>query len=299
MSLEFRTLETFHSVATLRSFGRAGEALHMTQSAVSQRIAKLEAELGVLLLERTSKGPVLTLQGQVLLLYADRLLRTRAELVQAIADPRVTSRSIRLGVAETVAQTWLPAFICSASAQFPFVTFDIETDVTTNLRARLLRHEIDLAFLLGAVVEPGFTNLDLCSYPLAFVASRRLGLGPRPVSLAAIGAFPLISFSRSTVLYSALQEVFQQHALPIPRIHSSSSISTIIKMTLDGIGVSVIAPAVVRSELRDGTLIALQAGVALPMLDYSASYGSSPSAGLVATIAQIAVSIAAEWAASD
>jgi DNA-binding transcriptional LysR family regulator len=297
--LEFRALEAFHSVATLKSFGRAAEALHMTQSAVSQRIAKLEADLGARLLERTTKGPVLTLKGQILLMYADRLLRTRTELVQAIADPRATSRSIRLGVAETIAQTWLPALISSASAQFPFVTFDIETDVTTNLRARLLRQELDLAFLLGAVIEPGFTSLELCSYQLAFVASTKLGLGPRPVSLSAIGSFPLISFTRSTNLYSAMQALFQQHALPMPRIYSSSSISTIIKMTLDGIGVSVITPEAVRPELREGKLVVLDAGVALPSLDYSASYGSPSSGGLVATIAQIAVSMAAEWAAAD
>ncbi len=294
--MDFRTLEVFYSVATLKNFARAAEALHLTQSAVSQRITNLEAEVGGRLLERSSRGTSLTPKGHVLLVYADRLLRTRTELIQAISRPETTSRLIRLGVAETLAQTWLPTFIGSVNAKYPFITFEIDVDVTTSLRARLLRQEIDLAFLLGKVLEPGIASVDLCSYTLSFVSSPDLAFGERPVSVEAMSKYALISFPKNTIPYQAIQELFRERSLGTPRIHSSSSISTIIKMTLDKIGISLITPNVIKSELRDGKLALVDTDLALPTLEYTASYLLSPQDKLVPSLAHIASRVAHRWA---
>src|SRR5471030_804977 len=66
-------LETFLAVAKERSFSRAATRLHRTQPAVSQAIAKLEAELGEVLLERSSRDGTLTDAGEVLREYALKL----------------------------------------------------------------------------------------------------------------------------------------------------------------------------------------------------------------------------------
>ncbi len=66
-------LETFLAVAEERSFSRAATRLHRTQPAVSQAIAKLEAELGEVLLERSSRDGTLTDAGEVLREYAQKL----------------------------------------------------------------------------------------------------------------------------------------------------------------------------------------------------------------------------------
>jgi len=294
--MEFRTLEVFHAVATLRSFARAADTLCMTQSAVSQRIASLEAEVGERLLDRSFRGASPTAKGEILLHYAERLLKTRAELIQAIAAPQPETRLIRLGVAETIAQTWLPSFIGSVNAQYPFITFEIEVDVSANLRSRVVRQEIDLAFLLGKAIEPGITSIDLCSYPLRFVASSALSFSERPVPLEALGRHALISFPKSTVPYRNLQEMFQERSLKVPQIHASSSVSTIIKMTLDRIGICVIAPILIRQELRDGRLVVLETDMALPTLDFTASFGTAAGGPLMASVAQIARRTAQQWA---
>lgn len=297
--MEFRTLEVFHAVATLRSFARAAETLYMTQPAVSQRIANLEAEVGERLLERSARGTSLTPKGELLLYYAERLLKTRTELIQAIAAPQPESRLIRLGVAETIAQTWLPSFIGSVNAQYPFITFDIEVDVSTNLRNRVVRGELDLAFLLGRVIEPGITSLDLCSYDLSFVASSALHFPEKPVPLEELGRHALISFPKTTIPFRNLQELFQEHGLKVPQIHASSSVSTIIKMTLDGIGISVIAPVLIQEELREGRLSLLETDLALPTLNFTASFNTTSGGKLMSSVAQIALRMARQWAGPD
>jgi len=136
--MEFRTLEVFHAVATTKSFARAAEVLHMTQSAVSQRIASLEAQLGCRVLDCTNRGATLTPKGYILFGYAEKLPATRSELIQTLTEMESESRLIRLCVAETIAQTSLPTFIGAVSVRYPLVIFEIEVDVSTNLRARLL-----------------------------------------------------------------------------------------------------------------------------------------------------------------
>lgn len=268
----------------------------MTQPAVSQRIATLEAELGGRLLDRSGRGTSLTPKGEILLHYAEQLLKTRAELMQAIAAPQSACRLIRLGVAETIAQTWLPSFIGSVNAEYPFITFEIEVDVSSNLRSRVVRQEIDLAFLLGKAIEPGITSIDLCSYPLRFVASSALSFPEQPVPLEALGRHALISFPKSTIPYRNLQEMFQERSLKVPQIHASSSVSTIIKMTLDRIGICAIAPVLIQQELRDGRLVVLETDAELPRLDFTASFGTVAGGALMASVAQIARHTAQHWA---
>src|SRR6185503_15131018 len=73
--IDFKTLETFMWVATLRSFRGAADKLNTTQPAVSQRIAQLEDFLGMRLLERDRRLVAPTRKGVELLGYAERLIR--------------------------------------------------------------------------------------------------------------------------------------------------------------------------------------------------------------------------------
>src|SRR5437660_12344312 len=84
--IDFRGLETFVWVATLGSFRGAARKLNTTQPAISQRIAQLESDLGIRLLERESRAATPTPRGRALLVYAEKLLGLRAEMLAAIGD---------------------------------------------------------------------------------------------------------------------------------------------------------------------------------------------------------------------
>ena len=90
-------LETFLAVTEERSFSRAATRLHRTQPAVSQAIAKLEAELGEVLLERSSRDGTLTDAGEVLREYAVKLLNLRTEAAGALNELRELHRGRRAG----------------------------------------------------------------------------------------------------------------------------------------------------------------------------------------------------------
>src|SRR5690606_16661383 len=117
--VDFKGLETFVWVVTLGSFRGAAQKLNTTQPAISHRITQLEDEFGEKLLTRDSRNVMPTARGRQLLPYAERLLSMRAEMLSVLRDPTEIRGVIRLGVAETIVQTWLPVFIKEVNALYP------------------------------------------------------------------------------------------------------------------------------------------------------------------------------------
>jgi len=290
--VDLRSLEIFYWVSQLGSFSKAAERLNTTQPAVSQRIAALEAELKTRLFDRSSRSISLTDKGRVLVDYAERFLRLRDAMLDAVATPEAVSGLVRLGVSETIVQTWLGRFMERAHAVYPNVLIDITVDVTPVMREALIKRDLDLAFLLGPVSEASMVNINLGSYGLAFIAAADLDLPPQPLSRRDILKYPIITYPKSTYPYTFLHEILSIPEVGSPRIFGNSSLSTIIRMTEDHIGLSVIPPDVVRREIAAGTLRQVETGIELPDLFFTASYPMALGGGLAAPLAKLAAEIA-------
>jgi len=289
--IDFKTLETFVWVANLRSFRGAAEKLHTTQPAVSMRIAQLEEALKVPLFERDRRRVAPTEKGRELIGYAERLLRLRAEMIEAVGDPSTMRGLVRLGVAETIVHTWLPAFIERVNTAYPNLELEIEVDISPHLRDRLVGRDLDLAFLLGQASHPNIHSRPLCAFPLAFMAHSGLKLGKKPVPLAAIAQHPVITYSRNTEPYTALRELFARAGLQ-PTIHASASLATIVHMALDGIGIATLPPAILAGMAARGRLRAIATEAELPDLNFVVSWPAAPESIAVQKVAGIATQIA-------
>jgi DNA-binding transcriptional LysR family regulator len=293
--MELRDIETFYWVATLGGFRAASAKLHTSQPAVSQRIAHLEQALGVRLFDRDKRGVRLTAKGQALLAHAERMLQMRHDMLLVAREQGAVRGRVAIGVAETIVQTWLPALLERAHASFPDLVVEVEVDTTPVLRSHLLSRQIDLAFLMGPVVEPKVENLPLCRYPLAWVASPRLELGPEPVPLAQVARWPIITYPSNSRPYQVVRSMLGEHDVRAPRMYGSASLSMAVRMTLDGMGTSVITPVFLDKELAEGRLrlIRVDAG-ALPDLEFTATWLQGTDAHVPAVIARLAVQVAAD-----
>ena len=292
--IELRGIETFYWVATLGGFRAAATKLHTSQPAVSQRIAQLESGLGTRLLDRDTRGVRLTVKGQALLAHAERMLQMKQDMLMVARAQRAFSGRMCIGVVETIVQTWLPALLERVHLSFPDLVLELEVETTTLLRAHLLARQVDLAFLMGPVTEPAMENLPLCRYPLAWVASPRLDLGEEPLSLQRLAQWPIITYPSSSKPYQAVRSMLLEHGVREPRMYGSASLSMAVRMTLDGIGTSVIAPVFLHRELAEGRLRLLSVSApTLPDLDFTATWRHGTDSHLAATIARLAVQIAA------
>jgi DNA-binding transcriptional LysR family regulator len=290
--VDFKNIETFVWVVTLGSFRGAAHKLNTTQPAISQRIAQLEDEMGVKLLQRDNRTVLPTPSGRQMMLYAEKLIALRAEMLAAVRDRTAMRGVLRLGVAETIVHTWLSRLIKNVNTAYPNLSLEIEVDITPNLRARLLAQEIDLAFLLGPLTAPPVRNRVLCDYPIAFVASPALQLGHRILTAHELARFAIITFPRKTQPYELIRSLFNRPDLPSVRLHASASLATVIHMAIEGLGIAVIPTAIVENEIADGRLQLLETDVPIPSLTFSASWLASPDALAVELVAQIAVDLA-------
>lgn len=297
--VDFKSIETFLWVVTLGSFRGAAQRLNTTQPAISQRIAQLEREMGVKLLSREHRMASPTPSGRQLMVYAEKLIGLRSEMMAEVGDRSATRGVMRLGVAETIVHTWLPRLIKSVNTAYPNLSLEIEVDITPNLSARLLAQEIELAFVVGPLSAAGMRNRILCDYPIGFLASPALGLGDAPLTVHDLAKFPIITFPRKTQPYEIVRSLFNRPDLPPIRLHASASLATVIHMAIEGLGIAVIPTAIVENELADGRLQLLSTDLKISPLTFSASWLASPDTVAVELVADLAGKIAQSSALVD
>jgi DNA-binding transcriptional LysR family regulator len=289
---DFKAIETFLWVVNLGSFRGAAQKLNTTQPAISQRIAQLEREVGVKLLQRDRRQVLPTPSGRQMMVYAEKLIGMRSEMLAAVGDRSAMRGVLRLGVAETIVHTWLSQLIKSVNHAYPNLSLEIEVDITSNLRTRLLAQEIDLAFVVGPLSVSTIRNRLLCDYPVDFLASPSLGLGKKKLNVHDLAKFPIITFPRKTQPYEMVRSLFNRPDLPPVRLHASTSLATVRHMAVEGLGIAVIPTAIVESEMADGRLQLLTTDLQIPPMTFSASWLASPDTVAVEMVADLAVRIA-------
>jgi len=290
--VDFKALETFLCVATLGSFRAAAQKLNTTQPAISQRIAQLEREIGVELLQRDRRATLPTPSGRQMMVYAEKLIALRSEMLAALGERSAMRGVLRLGVAETIVHTWLPQLIKRVNQAYPNLSLEIEVDITPNLRARLLAQEIELAFLIGPLPASTIRNRTLCHYPVGFLASPALGLGTEMLSVHDLAKFPIITFPRKTQPYENVRSLFNRPEIPPIRLHASASLATVIHMAIEGLGIAVIPTAIVENELADRRLQLLSTDLQIAPLTFSASWLASPDTVAIERVAELASQLA-------
>lgn len=293
--IDLRNIETFFWVATLGGFRAAAEKLSATQPAISQRIALLEGDLGIKLFERDTRGIKLTAKGQELLSHAERMLQMRHDMLEAARADNVMSGTLRLGVSETLIHTWFSRLMEHLSEAYPALTVEIQVDTTQGLRAQVLARQLDLVFLLEPLDEPQLEKLELCQYPLAWIASPQLDLGPEPISLEQVATMPVVTYAATTGPHRAVRRLLIDAGVVAPRMYGSSAVSVIVRMACDGRGTAVVAPITLSRELADGQLRLLDVlAPPLPPLHYIACWIPGPDCHIARTIAHEAQRIAHE-----
>jgi DNA-binding transcriptional LysR family regulator len=141
--LDLDLLRGFVTVAERGGFTAAGEALGLTQSAVSLKVKRLEDMLGKPVFLRGAKRVALTAEGETLLAYARRMLALNEEAVRRFLSPPVEGR-LRLGVADHFVPRHLAPALARVARTWPELRLEVEVGRSHELRARLAAEALDL-----------------------------------------------------------------------------------------------------------------------------------------------------------
>ena len=258
MDLEVRHLQLVAAVADVGSLTKAGDQLHLTQSALSHQLRDIEERLGAALFLRVGKRLVLTPAGERLLESARDLLDRLRQTEDAVRHlGKAGGGVLRITTECTTCYHWLPPLLPAYREQFPAIEVRIDVDATSRPVPRLLDGTIDLALMSTPVhdrrltVQPVFRDqVVVIASPCHPLASRRR------VTLKDL-------HDETLFIYPPRQEsLFLQNVLipagAIPaRVEEVKLTEAIMEMVKANLGISALARWAVQPQLDDGSLVAL------------------------------------------
>lgn len=159
--MDLRQLRSFVALVEERHFTRAAVRLGIAQPALSQQIRRLEAQVGLTLVERTTRRVAVTAAGEELARHARALLRQAEEADDAMRALRgMTSGRVVLGVTRTPGAVDVVGVLARFTQEHPGVDLDVREDLSVGLVAKLESDELDLA-LVTVHPGPAFPRLEI------------------------------------------------------------------------------------------------------------------------------------------
>lgn len=244
-------------IVELGSFSKAAEALGYTQSATSQMIASLEQELSIKLLNRFRTGAKLTLEGEELYPYLERMIYQYLAAQEKAKEIRgLETGIIRMGTLASISAHWMPELLSEFQAQYPGIEFVIHQGDYTSIQEWIKTGAIDFGFVNPDAVT-GIENIVLKEGAMLAVLPENHPLTKKSaVPLEALAAEPFILLEEGHY-YEPLEAFKSIGSKPNIKytIHDDYAIMTMVEA---GLGVSILAELVLhrtnyRIQLRPTT----------------------------------------------
>jgi len=228
--LDPRLLRAFVGIVDAGGFTLAAERLNMTQSTISQQLARLEEAVGLTLVDRTARPIKATAAGERLLGYARRILALQLEAESALGDP-VGIASIRIGVPEDIVSASMAKVFREFTRHHPEIHLDVTAGLSRELTRRYRAGEFDIV-----IVKESVASADCrASFPEAmawFESADGPGEWPNPV--------PLIAFPPGGLYREAMFERIEQEQLRWYIAFSGSSLHNVMVAVEAGLGLSLL-----------------------------------------------------------
>jgi LysR family transcriptional regulator, regulator for metE and metH len=256
MDLEVRHLRLVSAVADLGSLTRAGDRLHLTQSALSHQLRDIESRLGAALFLRVGKRLVLTPAGERLLATArdvlDRLDRTEQDIHQM---GKARAGMLRLTTECYTCYHWLPPLLVRYRKRFPQVEVRIDVGATGRPLEMLLAGKLDLAIMSSPVRDRRLVSRPVFDDELVVAAARDHRFAKQ--------THVRLSDLRDETLYvyppkeesRVLQEVLVPSGHVPARVEEVMLTESIAELVKAGLGVSVLARWAVQPLVDAGSIV--------------------------------------------
>jgi DNA-binding transcriptional LysR family regulator len=268
MNLKF--VETFIWVARLRSITRAAEKLCLTQSAVSNRIAALEDELGVELINRRHPRFRLSDTGARFMDYAEKFLAIEHEMHSEFGTPDRQPRTLRIGAIESVLHTWLIPMVNALKISSPLISFELTIETTSNLGEQIRRGALDIAFSAQPAQEEGLVSEPLEPLEMVFVGTR--AMAQTPLGLDVLLRHDLLTFQRGSHPHVSLLNALRTAGIDDKHVHAISSISALSLLAGSGFGIATLPRRVAERLGPDTGVGILETPLSLAPLPLHANY---------------------------
>lgn len=239
-ALDIDLLRTFVAVADSHGFAAAGARLGLTQSAVSQKMQRLESQLGLSLFAREGRRKQLTTQGRQLLGYARQLLSLNDETLRALRDDG-SSGLLRIGSPPDVDDTILPAVLGHITRSAPNLRVEIHVGRSPHLMAALNRGDLDLA--ISTRTDPALEGIPLRTSQTVWLCSSQFRYDRRaPV--------PLVLADEPSIFRRLALQALDEHQVKWHQTYLAPSLVGIKAAVRAGLGITARTTEVLAPDMR-------------------------------------------------
>ena len=284
-----RSLQVFIAVAESGSMSVAARSLHMTVSAISQQLRKLEQDIGLSLFNRNTRSLSLTEAGRIYYDTSKQMLKTAEiaqEQIETLQD--APSGKINIIAPEGFGGGLLSQPIHKLCEEFPKITVSL---TVTDEPKDIIASGADLVLCFAPLSDTNFSSLELATWNRILCVSSEHPLASANIgSTDALQEFTYIAH-RHIEDYTMTHPTHGNMALTSPRIEVNS-MQTLIQLTKDGMGYAVLPEPEVRHLLNDGSMKQLFNDWQLP--NYTV-YAVTPKRELVPAKISAAINCLQEW----
>ncbi|GAA4707410.1 LysR family transcriptional regulator [Brevibacillus fulvus] len=281
--MDWKTLKTFQVIVQSGSFMRAAEELNYVQSTVTMQIQKLEAELGVQLIERGKKSLRLTEAGRLLYEQSLPIVKSMERLTATLAELQSgEGGEIRLGATEPTASYRLPSLLAMFLADFPKIKLSVDIANTPRLTDQLRKGELDLAVCFAPDLSPELYYEPLLIEEFVLLLAEDHPLAAKEnVTLADLGEYRLLITAKNCPYRRKLEMVLQENGAISIETMEIGSMTALPHYVANGLGIALVpkilvqpVPAGTVIRTVNGDLLGMSFGIVSRPSEHSANHAS-------------------------
>lgn len=262
--MELRQLRYFVRIIETGSMGSAAQDLDIGVSALSQQMSRLENELAIRLLQRTSRGVTPTNAGLAFYSQAQLALRHADDAILAAREARLSGH-VSVGMAPSTASILGIPFIHAMQENYADVRLHVVESLSGNLERMINTRQIDLAVVFQKDKILRWSARPLLEEQLFLIGSHALlaALPDNPITPEQLAGIPLIMPSQGHGLRGRLDAVCQEHTLNVEIVAEIDGLALLMRAVRDGLG-ATLQPGAAISHLDNDALRVI--GVHNPVL---------------------------------
>ncbi|ECE6016214.1 tricarballylate utilization LysR family transcriptional regulator TcuR [Salmonella enterica subsp. diarizonae] len=252
--MELRQLRYFVRIIETGSMGSAAQDLDIGVSALSQQMSRLENELAIRLLQRTSRGVTPTNAGLAFYSQAQLALRHADDAILAAREARLSGH-VSVGMAPSTASILGIPFIHAMQENYADVRLHVVESLSGNLERMINTRQIDLAVVFQKDKILRWSARPILEEQLFLIGSHALlaALPDNPITPEQLADIPLIMPSQGHGLRGRLDAVCQEHALNVDIVAEIDGLALLMRAVRDGLG-ATLQPGAAISHLDNDAL---------------------------------------------
>jgi LysR family nitrogen assimilation transcriptional regulator len=254
--MNLRQLTYFVRTVEIGNITRAAQQLHVAQPALGLQIRQLEAELGIALIRRHSRGVSATPAGQKLYEQSLDILRRmdamKRDIMAMGAQPQ---ERITLGLTPGLVTLLGSSLLFAARTDLPWLQISLVEEMSHVLVDTIQRRDADLALSYEVKERPGLVRTAMLEEEMLLVtANPKDGAKSKPVSIDEVLARPLVLTGERDPVRQKLEAAAEQRGLKLTPAFEASSVGAIKSLVARGVGCGVMAYGSAATEIRAGQL---------------------------------------------